>query len=231
MKSLEWTDEQLAVFWAYYAERRQEDYFTRLFGDRILEQTRRFYGRDALVCDYGCGAGYLLEKLLATHRAAGCDFSSDNLAEVRKRLGSNPNLAALFRVGEQAQNLRCDAAYVVETVEHVLERHEEQFFGNLHALLKPGGVVVVTTPNAEDLAAETVFCPSCRHGFHRWQHVRSFDEAGLREFFGRRGFEQVACFTTDFAAGTPWRRLKARLRAALGRKNPHLVYAGRKRAQ
>lgn len=226
---LEWTDEHLADFWDYYAESKQEDYFTNLFGDRILALTRRFYRPDALVCDYGCGSGFLLEKLLRTHRAAGCDFSEANLAAVQERLGGHRNLAAMFRVGEPPSDMRFDAVYVVETVEHVLDRHEEQFFANLTGLLRPGGVVVVTTPNAETLAAETVYCPHCRHEFHRWQHVRSFDAASLAEFFGKRGFERVETFTTDFAARTPWQALKARLRPLLARTNPHLVYIGRRR--
>jgi SAM-dependent methyltransferase len=227
---IEWTDEQLASFWGYYAEQRQEDFFTRLFGDRILELTRRFYGADALVCDYGCGSGFLLEKLLPTHRAVACDFSEANLAEVRRRLGSHRNLAAVFPVGRPPADLRCDVAYVVETVEHVLPRHEDQFFANLTAVLRPGGIVIVTTPHAEDLSASTVYCPGCRHEFHRWQHVRSFDAAALAGFFRARGFEQVASFTTDFAAAGAWQRLKARLRPLLGRSNPHLVYVGSKQS-
>jgi SAM-dependent methyltransferase len=226
---LEWTDEQLATFWSYYAEQRQEDYFTRQFGDRILRLTRRFYGADGLVCDYGCGSGFLLEKLARTHRAVGCDFAEANLAQARARLGGrHPNLVAVFRVGQKPPEIQCDAAYVVETVEHVLPRHEEEFFANVSGLLRPGGVVIATTPNAENLAGDTVYCPGCNHEFHRWQHVRSFDAARLRDFFGRRGFSEVETFTTDFAAATPWRALKARLRPMLGRKNPHLVYVGRK---
>jgi SAM-dependent methyltransferase len=227
---LEWSDELLASFWGYYAQHRQEDYFTGLFGDRILDLTRGFYRADAVVCDYGCGSGFLLEKLLRTHRAAGCDLSEDNLAEVRRRLGSAPNLVATFRVGAAPVDVRFDAVYVVETVEHVLDRHEERFFAGLSSLLRPGGVVIVTTPHAENLAAETVFCPACRHTFHRWQHVRRFDPDSLAAFFARRGFEPVKVFTTDFGARSPWRRLKARLRPALGRVNPHLVYVGRRRA-
>lgn len=226
---LEWTDEQLAGFWDYYAEQRQEDYFTNLFGDRILALTRRFYRPDALVCDYGCGSGFLLERLLRTHRAAGCDFSEANLEAVRQRLGGHRNLAATFRVGEPPAGHLFDALYVVETVEHVLDRHEALFFANIAGLLRPGGVVVVTTPNAEDLSAETVYCPHCRHQFHRWQHVRSFDAESLAAYFGQHGFERVETFTTDFAARTPWQALKAKLRPLLARKNPHLVYVGRKR--
>jgi SAM-dependent methyltransferase len=226
---LEWSDDLLASFWGYYARHRQEDYFTSLFGERILDLTVRFYAADAVVCDYGCGSGFLLEKLLRTHRAAGCDLSADNLAEVRRRVGGHPNLVATFKVGEPPGDLRFDVLYAVETVEHVLDRHEKEFFDGLAALLRPGGTVVVTTPYAENLADNTAFCPVCRHTFHRWQHVRSFDADSLAGLFGRWGFEPVRVFTTDFAARTAWRRLKARLRPAFGRVNPHLVYVGRKR--
>lgn len=227
---LEWTDEQLSSFWGYYAEQRQEDYFTRQFGDRILDLTQPFYTAKALVGDYGCGSGFLLEKLLRTHRAAGFDFAERNIQVVRGRLGLHHNLAGAYRVDAVPPDLRCDVVYVVETVEHVLPRHEEGFFANLARLVRSGGLVIATTPNAENLAAETVFCPGCRHEFHRWQHVRSFDAATLGAFFERRGFDPVAAFTTDFAAATMWRRAKARLRPTLGKKNPHLVYVGRRRA-
>jgi SAM-dependent methyltransferase len=226
---LRWSDELLASFWGYYAEHRQEDYFTRLFGDRILDLTRGFYAADATICDYGCGSGFLLEKLLRTHRAAGCDFSEDNLAAVSRRLGNRPNLVGMYRADAPPSHLSFDAVYAIETVEHILDLHEERFFRNLSALVRPGGVVIATTPYAENLAADTVFCPSCRHTFHRWQHVRSFDADSLTRFFGHRGFERVRAFTTDFTARSPWQRAKARLRPILGRTNPHLVYVGRKR--
>ena len=228
VEQLAWTDEQLSTFWGYYAEQRQEDYFTGLFGDRILSLTSGFFAADARVCDYGCGYGFLLDKLLRGHRAAGCDFAPANVDAVRRRLGGHPNFIGAFRIGEAPTDGLFDAVYVVETVEHVLARHESQFFENLAAVLRPGGVVIVTTPNAEDLAAETVFCPHCQHAFHRWQHVRSFDAASLSEFF-RRCFDPVTTFTTDFSARTAWQRLKTRLRPVLGKRNPHLVYVGRKR--
>ena len=225
---LEWTDEQLSTFWGYYAEHRQEDYFTRQFGDRILHITRGFYPADASVCDYGCGPGFLLEKLLATHRAAGCDFTERNLAAVRDRVGANRTLIGAFKVTEVPAGLAFDAVYVVETVEHVLDRHIDGFFGNLVRLVRPGGVVIVTTPNSEDLSGSTVFCPGCRHEFHRWQHVRTFDAHSLSGFFNKAGFFPVRTFTTDFSARGPWSRAKARLRPMLRKKNPHLVYVGRR---
>lgn len=228
-KPMEWSDERLAIFWDYYAQHRQEDYFTGLFGDRILDVTRRFYAPHAAVCDYGCGSGFLLEKLLQTHRAAGCDLSEQNLAATRKRVAEHPHLLGVFRVGEAAMQGQFDALYAVETVEHILERHEESFFRNLRALLRPGGIAIATTPHGENLRADTVYCPACRHEFHRWQHVRSFDAGSLATFFERHGFEPVSVFTTDFTARSPWQRVKAMLRPVLGRGNPHLVYVGRRR--
>ena len=227
---LQWSDAQIAAFWRYVAEHRSEDYFTRQFGARILDLTRRFCTPHALVCDYGCGPGYLLEQLLRSHRAAGCDLSDDSLAEARRRLAGHANFAGLFSVEALPAGLRFDVAYAVETVEHVLERHEEGFFANLSRLLRPRGVIIATTPNAENLAADTVFCAGCSHTFHRWQHVRSFDAATLEGFFARRGFEALSVTAVDFAARAPLQRLVAALRPALGGKNPHLVYVGRSRS-
>ena len=226
-RPLEWNDAQLAAFWGYYAEQRREDYFTHRFGQRILEVTREFYPRDALVCDYGCGPGFLLEKLVATHRAVGCDFSEANIAQARSRVGGQPNLVATFTTSAVPPDLKCDVLYAVETVEHILDRHADAFFSNINKLLRSGGVVIATTPNAEDLIGNTVFCPCCQHTFHRWQHVRSFDGASLSAFFEAHGFRTARTFTTDFAAGNRWQKTKARMRPLLGRRNPHLVYVGR----
>jgi len=218
----------LARFWRYYAEQRQEDYFTRFFGDRILALTRRFIPVGAKVCDFGCGAGFLLEKLVVRYEAAGCDYTPANVDVARKRLAGNTNLLGVYALDDPLlPKERFDVLYLVETVEHLLDRHVDDTAHRLHALLKPGGILIATTPNEEDLQAATVFCPCCGHTFHRWQHVRSFSMQSLAEFMGRAGFSIVETFTTDFAARSVAQKIKSKLRPVVGRKNPHLVFVGR----
>lgn len=226
--ALEWTPQLVQAFWQHYARNRQEDYFTHLFGDRIIQLTRRYYGTEATICDYGCGSGFLLEHILRSHRAAGCDFTPENIEATRRRVGGMPNLLDLFTVADAAKpGRKFDVIYVVETVEHVLEGSLEPFFAALRGLLKPGGAIIATTPNDEDLQAGTVFCPSCRHTFHRWQHLRSFNVSTITAFMDKGGFVATEVFTTDFSAKDPWPRLKSLLRPYLGKYNPHLVYIGR----
>lgn len=229
--ALEWTPELVREFWQHYAKNRQEDYFTNLFGDRIMEITSRYYAADAAICDYGCGSGFLLEHILKSHRAAGFDFTPQNIDATRKRIGHMPNLIDLFSVGDAKKvGPQFDVLYVVETVEHVLEPDLDLFFASLGELLKPRGTIIVTTPCNEDLQANTVFCPCCNHTFHRWQHVRTFDEVSISAFMSRGGFISEKAFATDFSAKTPWRKFKSWLRPLFRRPNPHLVYVGRKPA-
>lgn len=228
-KALEWTPTLVKEFWQHYAENRQEDYFTNLFGDRIMAVTKKYYSKNATICDYGCGSGFLLTHILKTHRAAGCDFTPQNLEVTRQKVGKLSNLTELFTVEDAIKGgKKFDVLYVVETVEHVLDPDVEGFFIALSNLLNPGGTIILTTPNDEDLQASTVFCPCCKHTFHRWQHVRSFNKKSISAFMESHGFECVEAFSTDFSAKSAWQILKSKLRPLLGKYNPHLVFIGRK---
>jgi 2-polyprenyl-3-methyl-5-hydroxy-6-metoxy-1,4-benzoquinol methylase len=226
---LTWTPELVQEFWQYYASHRQVDYFTDLFGAQVIEQTKGYYQPSAIVCDYGCGAGFLLEHILKSHRASGCDFTPKNIEATRDRIGGHPNLLELFSVADAMHvNGTFDVIYVVETIEHVLEGDLDIFFQTINRLLKPNGVVIATTPNEEDLQANAVYCPCCKHSFHRWQHIRSFDSIRIQSFMSKGGFIATKVFATDFAAVKWWPRFKAAARPILGKKNPHLVYIGYK---
>jgi 2-polyprenyl-3-methyl-5-hydroxy-6-metoxy-1,4-benzoquinol methylase len=228
-EALEWTNQLVGKFWAHYAKHRPEDYFTYLFGDRLIAVTAPFLTPKATVLDYGCGSAFLLERLLRQHKAAGYDWSTENIGAAASRVGRHRNLLGLY-AGERGERPKgqYDAVYFVETIEHVLEAQLTSTFAELSSLLAPGGTLIVTTPNDEDLQAQTVFCPCCERTFHRWQHLRSFTERSLRELMEQRGFSTHVVFTTDFSAKTPWQKLKTHLRPRLGRKNPHLVYVGKK---
>lgn len=224
---LEWTDDLVAAIWEYYGT-KPEAFFTHQFGDRILEETRNYIPVGAMVCDYGCGAGFLLKRLVETQRAAGIDFTRKNLEKAAELIQNHPNLIGLFQPSEYAAlSGTFDAIYFVETVEHLLDQHVSPTFSALTNLLKPGGIVICTTPNEEDLREHEVFCPVTRTVFHRYQHMRSLSAEGLERMFTEHGFTTVKIFTTDFAARTLKSRIKAKLRPALGKKNPHLVYVGR----
>ena len=73
-------------------------------------------------------------------------------------------------------------------------------------------------------------CPECGARFHKMQHVRSWTARSLSGFMAARGFEEV--LSRAVYLGDSWARTRLLTRAApwIGKKLPHLVYVGRKRA-
>ena len=109
----------------------------------------------------------------------------------------------------------------------------QRIFDDVRRVLTPGGVVVVTTPNDEDLTIETVYCPCCNHTFHRWQHVRSWSAQTLSTRFSSLGFQTVATRTTDFSLRPQDGLLRYWARRLINlvskRREPHLVGVARMR--
>jgi len=77
---------------------------------------------------------------------------------------------------------------MVEVVEHILDDDVERVFPRVRNMLKRDGLLIVTTPYAEDLEQNAAFCPACETLFHRWQHVRAFTTGTLAAFMARQGF-------------------------------------------
>ncbi|HEX5707136.1 MAG TPA: methyltransferase domain-containing protein, partial [Pyrinomonadaceae bacterium] len=65
-------------------------------------------------------------------------------------------------------------------------------------LLKPGGIVMFTTPHAEDLEQSMTYCPFCEAEYHRVQHVRSFTPETMTELLESHGLEVLFCRGVDF---------------------------------
>ena len=226
---LEWTDELIEEFWFYYAKHRPEDYFTYQHGSQILNATLKYVSKDSVICDYGCGDGYLLEEILNKFKAAGYEHTQENISITGKRLKDKTNYIGVFGADEISQySHKFDVIYLVETIEHILDRHFQSLMDNLKALLKKDGLIIITTPNDENLMDNTVYCPCCQKLFHRWQHVRSFDGSGLSTLMNKNGFNLIECKTLDFTAKSFIQRTKIVLLKLLKHKLPHLVYVGKK---
>jgi hypothetical protein len=64
--------------------------------------------------------------------------------------------------------------------------------------LKPGGLLVVTTPNNEDLDLGLSYSPETNTLFHRWQHVRSFRPETLAALWAAHGVDAIAVHQLEF---------------------------------
>lgn len=199
-KQIEWTDEQVAKFWDYEVA-FPANYFTYQFGRAIIGKFSKYLGTRRNILDYGCGTGFLIPSLLKYGTVTAADFSKKSVEEVKRKFKNEVDFKGAFMLDEiLSSNSKFDAIFVIEVIEHLENPHLKKIFDNLKKLLSPGGIIIFTTPNDEDLAASRVFCPECEHVFHRWQHVRSWSEKTLTEFLETNGFRPIDAFTTDFSA-------------------------------
>lgn len=145
----------------------------------VLRQIPKGRGR---LLEVGCAEGYLLHLLTQQREYAlvGSELAEARVARARTRVPE----ARIDRHDIVTGPPEAEAFEVVvccETIEHI-ERLQEAC-RNLVAALKPGGLLIVTVPNEEDLAAKTVKCPHCRQAFHPDGHLHSFTPSLLRSLF------------------------------------------------
>jgi SAM-dependent methyltransferase len=131
------------------------------------------------VLDAGCGVGYGSAFLGQSARSVvGIDVSEEAIDYALARYGGG-NVE--FVVGDLQQLERGDAEFdavvAFEVIEHL--PHPDRFVAEARRVLKPDGVLVVSTPRAEPGAARP------DNPFHEQEFTRNEFERLLRASFGR----------------------------------------------
>jgi 2-polyprenyl-3-methyl-5-hydroxy-6-metoxy-1,4-benzoquinol methylase len=226
---LVWTSEMVARFWDWQSQ-FPETYFTYQFGAEIVRVLSPTLGQSRTVLDYGCGTGYLLSHLCQTGKSVwGSDISVASVAAANERLAGTPNFKGASTISDlRAHAITFDAIVVIEVIEHLYDQELDVVLSDIKALLSPSGVAIFTTPNQEDLSRNHIMSPETGRLFHRWQHVRSWNQDSLNDRLRNAGFQPTQIFETNLAApaaDTPWalaRKLAKRMIFGAPGK-PHLV--------
>lgn len=129
-----------------------------------------------------------------------------------------------------------DTAFCAEVIEHLSPEDTARVLRELWRVLMPGGVLVLTTPYAENLEEDTVHCPKCNVRFHRWGHQQSFVDDDFRQLALQHGFEPLSIFPVKYGRVRRFRVIGRRLfmsryftrgiRKAAGKR--HLIMIARK---
>jgi SAM-dependent methyltransferase len=226
-----WTPEKIAATWDFYSGSRAGGiwYFSSHAGRWIVKHVDRELGlARKRILDYGCGRGDLLAHLFERGFAAGgVEVSEESARASRVRFAGNPLFRGVASKPTELADGSFDVVFLVEVVEHLLDDQIAPTLADVRRLLAPGGAVIATSPNREDLLAESVRCPDCGAAFHQYQHIRSLDPRSIAELFQSHGFraeksEGVYWGLTPYAVVRTWLRNPGRL------PRPHLLYVGRR---
>jgi 2-polyprenyl-3-methyl-5-hydroxy-6-metoxy-1,4-benzoquinol methylase len=138
--------------------------------------------------DVGCGAGdWLLRMRDLGWQAQGMDFDPGAVAEAR-RAGLDVRLGSLEEQDYSGQSF--DAI----TLNHVIEHLPDPIGTLKHCfkLLKPGGKLVVVTPNGSSLGHH--FFKANWRGLEIPRHLFVFSHGSLKKALERAGFETVTVY-------------------------------------
>jgi 2-polyprenyl-6-hydroxyphenyl methylase/3-demethylubiquinone-9 3-methyltransferase len=156
----------------------------------VIGQVRELYNRKtAKILDIGCGNGYVAAKLAGLgHSVMAIDASPDGVDIARSTF---PGVQ--FEVGsvydESLHDLvgtLVDCVVSLEVVEHLF--YPKRLFEQSHKVLRPGGVLIVSTPYhgyLKNLAISLV------NGWDR--HFMVEWDGGHIKFFSKRTLARMAC--------------------------------------
>jgi 2-polyprenyl-3-methyl-5-hydroxy-6-metoxy-1,4-benzoquinol methylase len=200
---LTWTREMVTRFWDF-VRTQPEEYFSFQVGAVIVRKFKKYFPPNAAIVDYGAGVGFLLEDILATgNRCSAVEFGSESVAELNRRFQNHPSfMGARPHDSLEEWREKFDGAYLIEVVEHLYDSELASALSSVRGLLKPGGILVVTTPNNEDRSKRMICSPESGQIFHRYQHVRSWAAASLSSRLESHGFTCIETGTTDFGASS-----------------------------
>ncbi|WP_158588901.1 class I SAM-dependent methyltransferase [Butyrivibrio sp. XB500-5] len=201
-----WNSENVNRLWDYTASCnvKEDSYFGYQVGEAIVHFCT-FFVEDINKCnvlDYGSGMGHIIGKFLDKKvHVTGVDMSGEEVDRVNKKYADNKFFhgVKLFDGGRLPFNdNEFDLITCTEVIEHVLDEHIDNLLNELYRVMKPGGIVLFTTPNNENIEESERCCPECNTIFHVHGHVRSFSKETIEKMLEEHNYATILCDATDY---------------------------------
>lgn len=161
--------------WLATGLKREADYL------RYMTLEREPVGR---LLDVGCGAGRLLRRMQRRGWAVeGVDFDEQAAKKVTQRYGITAHVGDLSECAIPAASF--DVIAMSQTVEHLFDPRAT--IQECLRILKPGGLLVMTTPNVNSLGAQEF--QQFWRGWEPPRHLHLFSVATLHRLTADAGFK------------------------------------------
>jgi cyclopropane fatty-acyl-phospholipid synthase-like methyltransferase len=173
------------------------------------------------ICDLGCGRGWLSGELAKLGPTTGVDLSPEGVALAQKAWPSVKFESADILTWRPRREF--DLVVSSEVIEHIIEK--KRFIDTVHAILRPGGFCVLTTPNAR-VKKQYFDSHPARQPIEAWPTPRE-----LRTLFSQNFIiERHDTFLLDFGYSGLSRILSApKLLRAVRQLGLHHIYEGTRR--
>lgn len=153
--------------------------------------------RDGRLLDIGCGSGHRMKQMLSLGwRASGIDFDEKAVSAARQR-GLDVSCGTI--PGKWFPPNSFDAIIMNHVIEHVPNPIE--LLAECARILKPGGQVVMTTPNNASLG-HRLFKMNWR-GLEPPRHLHIFCRSSIESLLKKAGFQHI--FVRTFDSAYVWR--------------------------
>lgn len=173
----------------------------------LLDDFEAFKHKNTIL-DVGCGTGLLLDEAKARGwQTCGIEFADDAI-RLCESYGHQMTQGPLDARNYDQETF--DVIVYTEVIEHIANQPQE--FDAVFRLLRPGGLLYITTPNFDSL---------CRYTLgDRWnvisypEHLVYFTVSTLRFCLERAGFETLAVSTTGLSLSRLFQSMTAKPRGA-----------------
>lgn len=160
--------------------------------ERALQEMYTSQSAPARLLDVGCGTGEFLNRMqLAGWRVEGLDFDPDAVREAKSRYGFHVTQGDLRDAGY------VDSTFDFITMSHVVEHVHDPagLLRHCHRVLKPGGTLVIVTPNACSFGHQR-FRQNWR-GLETPRHLHIFSLNALSRIAQMAGFSKPEVWTSS----------------------------------
>jgi 2-polyprenyl-3-methyl-5-hydroxy-6-metoxy-1,4-benzoquinol methylase len=159
--------------------------------------------RASAVLDVGCGFGFALRALrsLGFHDIQGIERSPEQ-ARACEGAGLPVKLCDDSIAWLASRPAAFDCVLLLDVLEHVPREEQIDLLRAIHSCLRPGGRLIVTTPNANSILAS-------RWLHNDYTHHSSFTEHSLHFVLANAGFESIRLDNSKGIGRFPlrlWRR-------------------------
>lgn len=195
---VEWNHDKINNYWGVFGNiTPKAPWFSEKAAGWLLKNIKKEARRNGInskemeIIDLGAGSGEFLLDLGKSFNAkvSGMDISEDRVASAsQKHQNINYFQGSLNNI--PVEDSRFDIVISTQTVEHLLYEDLKKSFSEMARILKPGGMLFITTRFNEDLSSGWKVCPDCHAVFQHSQHMQTFTVESIAKLCYEAGFSE-----------------------------------------